>query len=79
MARVDINYNKTMNKINVVVTHKRSKTVVTSTDSSTEAYGTARFLTRVFHEITMDTMNECHKKAIEAIEGMQHESNHISK
>ena len=78
MARVDIHYNNTTHKINVVVAHKRSKTIVSSTDSSTEAYGTAKFLTRVFHEITMDTMNECHKKALKVIEDMQREPNPIS-
>jgi len=78
MARVDIRYNRTTNGIDVWVSHKRNRTMVGAFGDSTEAYGAARFLTKVFHEITMDTMNECHKKAIETIERMQHESNDIS-
>ena len=78
MARVDIGYSKATGKINVFVTHKRSKTVVSTTDSSIEAYEIARFLTKVFHEITIDVTNECHKRAIETIERMQHEPNNLS-
>jgi len=70
MATVDIQYNKETNNIDVVVLHKRTAKVVGSFEKPSDSLKTAKFLTRVFSDITLDVMNECHEKAIKALRSM---------
>lgn len=67
MARVDIQYNKATGEVDLIVMHKRSTKVIGSFENSKECLESAKFLTKVFSEITLDTMNECHERAIKAL------------
>ncbi len=58
MAKVDLKYNATKHKTDVLVSNKRTIKVIGSFESSTEALETAKFLLKVFHDIAMDTLKE---------------------
>lgn len=79
MVRVDIQYNKDTNRVNLIVIHKRLTKVIGSFENSKECLESAKFLTKVFSDITLDTMNECHEKAIKAIRSLSNGTNSISK
>jgi len=68
MAKVHIRYNETMDLTELLVEHKRKTMTVASFKEGSDAYNSAKFLTRVFHEITMKTMDACHKRALKAIQ-----------
>jgi len=70
MAKVDIQYSKATGKVNLIVIHKRSTKIIGSFDNSKECLESAKFLTKVFSDITLDTMNECHERAIKALRSL---------